>query len=358
MKRPGFLGQPAAGGAAPRWSFRRVAGLILKSPVSLLRFLVRLPLRLARFVRRLPRRIWQGWTRAALFVYQGRLQLMEGFRLLRLYAPPAAIFRAAYGRLHPLRFWHGWQSLRFRLRPGQWDARPGLREVRGAVRWARDYNHHLSRFRDIEALRSIVYADNTSLEDEKLTPTIGFLARRTSVKKRWGAFLHGLVRYFQAQRVLELGTGYGISGLYLAQGMIECYPMRTCMFITLEQNRVCVDKANANFRRLRLNDFVEVRRGDIEQTLPGALTDIAPPSIVFVDGPRQGEAVERFFALIEEQARPGALVVITGIHASSDMARAWRRIQQRDGIGATVDLWQWGVVILGEGPAAHLCARL
>jgi len=40
------------------------------------------------------------------------------------------------------------------------------------------------------------------------------------------------------------------------------------------------------------------------------------------------------------------------------MARTWRAVQHMPQIAATVDLWQWGLVLVGHGPALHLCARL
>jgi len=338
---------------------------VLLAPFRLLRFLIILPLRLIRFIIYLPRNIWRLWTRGARGIVTLEQQIArlwrgsrEGVRLLRLVFPRQEVARALYTGLHPLRLWHGLCALRPRLRPAVWDARPGLAHVPRALQWARRYRRHQSRFEDIEALRSILYADATPLRDEPLEPTIGLIGRRLSVRPRWGAFLHGLTRYTGAQRVLEVGTGYGISGLYLARGLLENFPVRTCLLITLEQESDRARYARNNFQRLGLKDITDVRAGDVTATLEAALKDIAPLNIAFIDGPRDEDTILRCVSQIKRRARPGTFIILTGIHSAPGMARTWRAVQHMPQIAATVDLWQWGLVLVGHGPALHLCARL
>jgi predicted O-methyltransferase YrrM len=281
-------------------------------------------------------------------------------RIARVHSPPHRISAALYVRLHPLALWHRLRVWQTRLRRHIWQSDTSLSHVRNAMRWGRQYRRHKVRFSDIDALRSILYADKTTIESHPLHPSVGTLARQISIKKKWGSFLYSLLRFSEAQRVLELGTGYGLSGLYIAQGMLECYPMRTCMFITLENDEDRIDKARHNFRRVGYDDFALVKVGDIAVNLAAALRDLKPPDLILMDGPADGELVQHFFAVIKAASFPGTLVIITNIHRTRKMMKSWHAIKDEVGLAATVDLWHWGIIVIGDTAAkpVHLWARL
>jgi predicted O-methyltransferase YrrM len=352
-----------------KWRFPGIKAIlrwIIFSPYYLLRLIVMLPVALVRFLIKLPRRIWWLWTQGALLI----VKLEKGLAILwhwlgravhwrRLHLPLERLTTAAYLYLHPLRLRHGLYRLRDRFNRAAWD-RPGLEAVPKALRWARQYRRHKSRFQGIEAVRSILYADDEIIAEEEATlkPTRGYLARRTSLSRRWGALLHGLIRYTETQRVLELGAGYGLASLYMAQGLVDNFPVRTCMLIALEKDRERYKQVYKWVYRLGFDDFVDLREAAIEDELGSALEDIAPLNFALIDGPRDENTVLRTFSQVKSKSRPATLIVLTGIHTSPQMARAWRTIKDMRQVAATVDLWQWGIVVVGSGPAVHLCARL
>ncbi len=355
----------------PRWpGFKAVLRAIATFPVKLLKFIVLLPVHLVRFLVRLPRRIWLTWKAAAKGLYVGRLKMAagirksiyytrEGRRLRQTYLPADRIRHALYARFHPGRVLHRLACLRTRLRGKKvWDSTPGLAVVPRALTWARTYRRHLSRFRDIEAIRSIVYTNETPVEGIEPPPTIGYRARRDSIRPRWGALLHGLVHLSETQRVLELGTAFGLSGLYIARGLLDSFPVRTCYLVTIENNRQFARIAKENFEELGYQDFVHVIEGDFETELAHALNLIAPLQLAYIDGNHDGDATLSYVSQIKSRARPGSLIILDDIHWSPDMTRAWHTIQHMPRIAATVDLWQWGIVVIGPGPALHLSARL
>ena len=334
---------------------RQIIRLVLSLPFRLLRFILLLPVRL-------PRYLWLGWKKGALLLYRLRRWLArspEVFRWFRRHAPIERLCHALYYRLHPARLGHLIGCLLTRLRGHDvWSAAPGLDVIPKALRWARQYRRHQARFRDIEALRSILYARQDTFETRYGPLSIGYLARRYSTRPRWGALLHGMVLYSEAQRVLELGTGFGVSGMYLARGLLDVYPVRTCLLITIEREAQFARIASENFYRLGFHDFVAVVPGDFEHRLAQALKQIAPVSLAFIDGHHQENAILRDFSQIKARSRTGTLIVLSGIHQSPGMGRAWRTIKDMPRIAATVDLWRWGIVVVGNGPPRHVCARL
>ncbi len=348
---------PPTLGEALRW--------LVRLPLRLLKFVVLLPYNLIKFLVHLPRNIWRAWTAGARGIVrlEGWLAVAWGYirearRWQRILLPRETVVRFLYSHLHPRRVWHALCAWRPRLRPALWDARPGLAAVRGALNWARQLRRHRSRFEDIDALRSILYADDTVLEEDPLRPTLGLRARQTTLNRRRGALLHGLVRYSGAQRIIELGAGYGISSLYLARGLADNYPTHTCLLIALEPDSKRARHVTGHLQRLGYQDFTEVRQGDLEKTLSKALKDAAPLNLAFINMPATEEALLRDFSQIKRHARAGALIILTGIHASPARHHTWTVIRQMPQIAASVDLWEWGIIVIGRGPALHLCARL
>ncbi len=341
---------------------KEVGRFMLSLPGRTARFFLMLPVHLARFLIRLPRTIWQGWQAAAATLYRLRqtiARLPALYQWLMRYAPPQRIQRAVYVRLHPLRCWHGVRSLGTRLRGrGVWTRQPGLDIIPKALRWARRYRRHRGRFRDIEALRSIIYASDDIFPTSYGDLTIGYLARRDSVPCRWGALLHGLAFHSQAQRVVELGAGFGISGMYLARALLDVYPVRTCMLVTIEQEARFARITEGTFYQLGYDDFVDVMQGHFADRLADALDRTAPVNLAFLDGHHDENDTLRDLSQVKARSRTGTILVLSNIHASPGMARAWRTIKDMPRIAATVDLWRWGIVIVGSGPPLHLCARL
>ncbi|MBN2470768.1 MAG: class I SAM-dependent methyltransferase [Anaerolineae bacterium] len=348
-----------------RPTFREVLGWIARLPLRLLKFIIKLPVNLVKFIIFLPRNIWRAWTAGARGIVKleewaviawGHLK--EARRQQRLHLPRARLTRWLYRTFHPRRGWHGIRARIDPLRRAAWDSAPDLGNIPKSIKWARQQHRHRSRFTDIDALRSILYTDTTPLEEDPLHPTVGMLARHSSITRRQGGFLHGLVRFYGAQRVLALGTGYGIANLYLARGLVDNYPMRTCMLIVLEAERDRARYAENQLQRLGYTDFAEVRQGEIQKTLEKALEDAKPLNLALIHGSPTEDDLLRYVAQIKRQTRPGTPIIITGIRDNRAMGRAWATVRAMPQLAAAIDLWTWGIVITGKGPAVHLSARL
>jgi predicted O-methyltransferase YrrM len=97
-----------------------------------------------------------------------------------------------------------------------------------------------------------------------------------NVDPREGEYFYSLVKKLNAQRVLEIGTSNGYSGLWFAMGLRETGGK----LITLEIDQGRYDLAQANFRVTGLAPVIESRLADAKQEtrrVPG------PFDIVFID---------------------------------------------------------------------------
>lgn len=84
-----------------------------------------------------------------------------------------------------------------------------------------------------------------------------------SISKEQGEGLKRLVKENDIQNIVEFGTSFGISTLFLAQGVMETGGR----IITTELIESKAQKAIANFKKAGVNDLIEVRIGDALETL-------------------------------------------------------------------------------------------
>jgi len=84
-----------------------------------------------------------------------------------------------------------------------------------------------------------------------------------SISREQGEDLERLIKKKNLRRIVEFGTSFGISTLYLALGVIESEGH----IITTELVESKAQKAIENFKRAGVTDLVEVRIGDAVETL-------------------------------------------------------------------------------------------
>ncbi|MBW8011081.1 MAG: methyltransferase [Chloroflexi bacterium] len=115
-------------------------------------------------------------------------------------------------------------------------------------------------------------------------------------------FCYQLCRSLRATRVVEAGTSFGVSTLYLAAAVRD-NQVENGVVIGTEYEPKKAEIARANFKEAGLSEFIELREGDLRQTLQdvGGPVDFMLVDIWEVALP----ALER----VSPSLRPGAIVV-------------------------------------------------
>jgi predicted O-methyltransferase YrrM len=114
-------------------------------------------------------------------------------------------------------------------------------------------------------------------------------------------FCYQLCRSLRATRVVEAGTSFGISTLYLAAAVRDNH-VENGVVIGTEHEPDKVKIALENFREAGLSDFIELREGDLRQSLK----DVGGPvDFVLVD---IWDVALPALELISSSLRPGAIV--------------------------------------------------
>ena len=154
---------------------------------------------------------------------------------------------------------------------------------------------------------------NTSLDDAAHR----FLSdKMVALDRDKAQFCYLLCRALRARRVVEAGTSFGISTLYLAAAVRD-NQVDNGVVIGTEYEPQKAAIARANFQAAGLSAFIELREGDLRQTLRdvGGPVDFLLVDIWGVSRP----ALE----LVSPQLRPGAIVACDNTTAAASSYREY-----------------------------------
>ena len=121
-----------------------------------------------------------------------------------------------------------------------------------------------------------------------------------SIGPRQGRFLYGAARASGARTVVEFGSSFGISTIYLAAAASDNGGAVTGSEFHAEK----VEKAARNLADAGLSDVAAIRGGDARKTL----ADVEGPiDLLFLDGAK--ELYLPMLQMLEDRLKPGALVI-------------------------------------------------
>jgi predicted O-methyltransferase YrrM len=129
------------------------------------------------------------------------------------------------------------------------------------------------------------------------------------------AFCYQLCRAIGARRIVEIGTSYGVSTLYLAAAVRDTVALAggTGVVIGTEYEAGKAAAARANFAQAGLEPFIELREDDLRQTLK-ALD--GPIDFMLVD--IWIEMARPALELVAPRLRQGAIVICDNTKAYRD----------------------------------------
>ncbi|MBK7385056.1 MAG: class I SAM-dependent methyltransferase [Flavobacteriales bacterium] len=151
--------------------------------------------------------------------------------------------------------------------------------------------------------------------------------------------LYKLARHLDARQVLELGTSFGLTTLYLAYGA------RNGQVHTIEGCPETLSIAKKNFEILP-QPRIHATLGSFEDRLPDVLRRMERLDLAFIDGHHEEEATLRYFELCLSKAHNDTVLVLDDIHWSCGMESAWERVKDHSAVTVTIDLYDMGLVFL------------
>jgi predicted O-methyltransferase YrrM len=165
------------------------------------------------------------------------------------------------------------------------------------------------------------------------------IARISVIKPKYGELLFRMVRYFQPQNIIEMGTSLGISGLYLSSGN------ENAIVFTLEGCNNTLNVAKEVFASAGKSNIVAIQ-GNFNNSLPELIKSLDTLDFVLFDGNHTYEATIEYFKLCLEKANNKSVFVFDDINWSEGMNKAWEEIIRNEKVTVSIDIYKYGIVFL------------
>jgi len=168
------------------------------------------------------------------------------------------------------------------------------------------------------------------------------IVRYSAVPEKYGILLANMAAEFGRQMIVEFGTSFGISTMYLAVSCID-----TSVF-SMECCPATAEIANENFKETGLTN-IRLKVGSFEDIMPEIISMGIKPGLVFIDGNHRKKAVLDYFEKMAEISDNNTVIIIDDIYYSREMAEAWNEIKQYGKVSLTIDIFRMGFAFFRKG---------
>lgn len=169
--------------------------------------------------------------------------------------------------------------------------------------------------------------------------SVASFVRGSSVTIKYGKLLYRICRWFEPDQIIELGTGLGISTLYLASA---CPGAQT---LTIEGNKHRAAFAEDLLESLGL-EAVSIYQGDIGEVLESLVPNIQGNFVAYVDGNHRYEPTMAYLRALVGACEKEAVIIMDDIYWSKEMSLAWRELLRWPEVRVSIDLYQMGILML------------
>lgn len=180
-------------------------------------------------------------------------------------------------------------------------------------------------------ITDVVYEQNPYYAFQKLKELRHLAKRSMMYPERVDRLLFRLVNRFSPQRIVEVGTGAGVSLCYMAQGKVGAQ----CVSFTGEDASGVLEEMVDQCKN------VTIVKGPLMDVLRRELSLNSNVDFLHIAHTQNFSQVwEEFFPYVTEKT----VVVIEGIHDTKSKAAWWEKIVEDDRTGITFDLYDLGIV--------------
>jgi predicted O-methyltransferase YrrM len=200
----------------------------------------------------------------------------------------------------------------------------------------------------IELLRKKLLKDESVIDVEDFGAGSGIIKTNKRVvkkiaasslkPKKYARLLYRMAKYYAPNKIVELGTSFGITTSYLASAN-----EKTTVH-TFEGATNIAEIAEDQFKTLGLKN-VHLHKGDFAETLPEFFTNETAIDFIFIDGNHRKKPTIDYFNQFVEHVNP-VILIFDDIHWSSEMEDAWKYIKDHKSINLSIDLFFIGIVCI------------
>lgn len=170
------------------------------------------------------------------------------------------------------------------------------------------------------------------------------IASNTAKSAKHGRLLFRIVKAFQPEFSLELGTGSGIATLYQAAALNPGLRLHT-----IEGSESLTKIAGFNAEQCGLTEAIDFNTGDFAVLLPQILNQMPRLDYAFIDGNHSYNPTLDYFEACLPLVHENSVLIFDDIYWSEDMKRAWNVIKNHERVTVSMDLYQFGIVFFRTG---------
>ena len=181
-----------------------------------------------------------------------------------------------------------------------------------------------------------------SLRTRNAMRKVSDIARYSPVTEKYGKLLANMASEFGGPLIVEFGTSFGISTMYMAASCGET------TVISMEGSPAAAEIAVKNFKEAGLNN-IRLIEGLFEESIPDIINQGIRPGLIFIDGDHSKKPLLANFEKMAEISDNNTVIIIDDINYSREMAEAWNEIKQYGKVTLTLDIFRMGIVFFRKG---------
>ncbi len=179
---------------------------------------------------------------------------------------------------------------------------------------------------------------------------VSAIAKNAGVSAKRQQLLFRLVRYFNSESILELGTSLGLATI----AMSRAKPSATIKTVEGCENTSKI--AQEYFDRFGLKN-IQLYTTTFEDYFtknPSEKYDL-----IYIDGSHNKEKTLRYFEILLKSADDHSVLIFDDIYWSASMNEAWQQIINHPKVIVSIDIFYWGLVFFSRNQQKqHFTIRL
>jgi len=168
------------------------------------------------------------------------------------------------------------------------------------------------------------------------------IAKHSPVTEKYGRLLASMAAEFGRSLIVELGTSFGISTMYMAAACPET------SVISIEGSNAAAEVARRNFTEAGLTNIMLIA-GSFEESIPEIIIQGIRPGLIFLDGDHRKKALIENFRKLAEISDNNTVIIIDDINYSTEMEEAWNEIKEYEKVTLTIDIFRMGIIFFRKG---------
>lgn len=189
---------------------------------------------------------------------------------------------------------------------------------------------------------------------------ISKIAKTAGISSKRAELLFRLVKYFQPNSILEIGTSLGLATSAMASGN------KNAKIISLEGCKETLNQCQVQFQLLltRAQSRDNINNVDFINTEFSnylKIYNLQPTThnLIYFDGNHSQTATLEYFELLLPTITNDSIWIFDDIHWSEEMDNAWKIIKNHPKVTVTIDTFQWGIVFFRvEQEKEHFVIRI